>query len=107
MSTKLNSVEPKSGVEKQNGSIELVEGIRQTQPDAPPPTKTRAGKEPYKFVKSYRKANTCQKFFYTYGNLVVETVYRNNGVLKYEAIEDIKLDENETTRMVNTFSGYL
>lgn len=38
----------------------------------------------------------CQKFFYIYGNVVVDTVYRNKGVLTMDAVEDIKLDDGET-----------
>ena len=61
----------------------------------------KAGKPVYKYQKSFRKANICEKFFYVYGNPVVASVEQNNGVLKMENIEDIKLDDDETLRLVN------
>ena len=60
--------------------------------------KKNPGKAEYKFQKSYRKANICSKFFYYYGNRVVYSVGKNNGVLKLENVEDIKVDEDETNR---------
>ena len=73
------------------------------------PTKEfrKAGKEDYKFMKSYRKANLCQKFFYTYGNPVVKSVNDNNGTLKMENIEDIKGTEEETVKMVQKFTSHI
>ena len=56
----------------------------------------KAGKPLYTFQKSYRKANICEKFFYVYGNVVVNSVKANKGTLKRENIEDIKVDEDET-----------
>ena len=67
----------------------------------------KAGKEEYKFMKSYRKANCCQKFFYTYGNVVVKSVNDNNGTLKMENIEDIKGTEEETVELVHKFTSHI
>ena len=60
----------------------------------------KSGKADYLYQKNYRKANCLQKFFYIYGNPVVDSVSANKGVLKMENIEDIKTSENETTRLV-------
>jgi len=60
----------------------------------------KAGKEQYKFQTSYRKANWCQKFFYMYANPVVDAVYSNGGKLSMVDIEDIKVDDGETRRLV-------
>lgn len=67
----------------------------------------KAGKPDYVFQKSYRKANICQKFFYTYANLVVEQVNQNQGTLRMENIEDIKSTELETKQLVHKFNSFI
>ena len=58
----------------------------------------KAGKKEYVYKQSYRQANIFSKFFYLYGNIVVNAVNRSKGELKYENLEDLKTDDEETDR---------
>ena len=69
--------------------------------------KKKPGKDLYTFQQSYKKANWLQKFFYTYGNPVVNSINDNRGELKYENIEDIKTNDDETVEMAKLFKSHI
>ena len=61
--------------------------------------RTKPGKEQYKFQQSYRRSSCCGQFFFVYANRVVEAIGANKGKLKYEDVEDLKADDEETDRL--------
>ena len=71
------------------------------------PARKKVGKDQYEYKTSYRKANFCNRFLYIYGSKVIDSVYQNKGLLKREFIEDIKENDEETRKMMNTFMSHL
>ena len=71
------------------------------------PVRKKVGKDQYEYKTSYRKANCCNRFLYIYGSKVIDSVYKNKGLLKRECIEDIKENDEETKKMMNSFMSHL
>ena len=103
---KLNIVKPTSeGDDDPIGVEQQPEAASAFTPDPSSKVPRKAGKQAYQFKNNYRRANICQKFFYTYGNPVVKSVNDNKGTLKMENIEDIKSNEEETAQLVQCFTS--